>query len=51
MTARRSASLMRDQAAISASVRPQPTQMPRALSTVQTLMQGDSNGAGLVRRL
>ena len=42
MIARRSASLMVAQAAISASVRPQPTQVPLASSSRQILMHGVS---------
>jgi len=45
MTARRSASLIAVQAAISAVVRPQPTHRPESGSTTQTLMQGVETGA------
>ena len=44
MMVRRSAALIAAQAAISSSVRPQPVQSPRGLSSVQTDMQGDSIG-------
>ncbi len=47
MTARRSDSLIDDQRAISASVRPQPSQSPRARSMTQILLQGVE--AALVR--
>lgn len=45
MIASRSAGEYRDQAPISFSVRPQPTQSPVMPSTAQTLMHGDAIGA------
>jgi len=46
MTARRSASLIVIQAAISAAVRPQPMHKADSGSMTQTLMQGVEIGAG-----
>jgi hypothetical protein len=48
MIALRSASVRLPQAAISASVRPQPMQRPVCPLTAQTLMQGLEIGAGVI---
>jgi hypothetical protein len=45
MTARRSASLIVPQRAISANVRPHPSHNPDTGSTTQTREQGDETGA------